>query len=255
MNSPIPYFGGKSRMAAAIIERIPQHKTYAEVFGGAAWVLFKKPASAAEILNGLDRRLMNFYRAAKHHPEALAEEIAGLQPGRDLFCLFREEIDRPLLTDIQRAALYYYIQRFAFAGRPGKPTLATGPNRPLRCRAEMARRVIPLAAERLKEVMLESLSWERFIKLYDSPDTFFFIDPPYLGHHEYRHNLKEADYVELADMLKQIKGKFLMCHADGKIRNYVKGLNLEPVVVPYSTRQLAKGQPQAIGQELLISNY
>ena len=242
-------------MAAAIIERIPKHKTYAEVFGGATWVLFKKPPSTAEVLNDLDRHLMNFYRVAKHHPEALAEEISTLQPGRDLFYLFREELDRPLLTDVQRAALYYYVQRHAFAGRPGKPTLATSHSRPVRCRAEVARRIIPTVADRLKEVMLENISWERFIKLYDSPDTFFFVDPPYLGHHEYRHNFKEADFAELAEMIKQINGKFLMTHTDGKIGNYFKGLRMEPIMVPYSTRQLTKGQPQAIGHELLISNY
>ena len=103
MNSPIPYFGGKSRAAAAIIERLPEHKTYAEVFGGAAWSLFKKPPSRVEILNDLDRRLMNFYRVTKYHLEPLVEEIAGLQPGRDFFYLLREELERPTLTDIQRA--------------------------------------------------------------------------------------------------------------------------------------------------------
>jgi len=144
-------------MAAAIIDRIPRHKTYAEVFGGAAWVLFKKTPSPAEVLNDLDRHLMNFYRVAKYHTEALAAEIATIQPGRDLFYMLREEIDRPMLTDVQRAAAYYYLQRYAFAGRPGKPTLATGPGRPVKCRAEVARRMIPQVADRLKDVMLENL--------------------------------------------------------------------------------------------------
>jgi len=65
-------------MATAIIERIPKHKTYAEVFGGAAWVLFKKAPSRVEILNDLDRSLMNFYRVSKYHLEALINEVATL---------------------------------------------------------------------------------------------------------------------------------------------------------------------------------
>ena len=174
MNSPIPYFGGKSRAAAAIIERIPSHKTYAEVFGGAAWVLFKKPPSKLEILNDLDRHLMNFYRITKHHLEPLVEEVAALQPGRDFFYHLREEIERPALTDIQRAAAYYYVQRHAFAGRPRIPSLATSPGRPVRCRAAVARRILPQVAERLKEVMLENLPWDRFIKLYDTPGDLLF---------------------------------------------------------------------------------
>lgn len=256
MNSPIPYFGGKSRMAAAIIERIPKHKTYAEVFGGAAWVLFKKPGSTLEVLNDLDRHLMNFYRVAKYHPEALAAEIAALQPGRDLFYMWREEIDRPMLTDVQRAAVYYYIQRHAFAGRPGKPTLATSHSRPVRCRAEVAKRVIPQVAERLKDVMLENIPWDRFIKLYDSPETFFFIDPPYIGHREYRHNFKEDDFRQLAVIMHKIKGMFLMSHTDcEKIRSCFSKFNVSEIEIPYSTRQLTKGEPAMIGREVLISNY
>ena len=256
MNSPIPYFGGKSRMAQAIIHRIPKHKTYAEVFGGAAWILFKKPPSRVEALNDLDRHLMNFYRIAKYHLEPLVAEVATLQPGRDLFYLLREELERPTLTDIQRAAAYYYVQRSAFSGRPKSPSLATSPSRPIRCRAAVARKILPQVAERLKEVMLENLPWDRFIKLYDTPETFFFVDPPYLGHTEYRHNLKCDDFGLLADCLTSIKGKFLMTHTDSPdIRGLFSGMRFEEVELPYTAQQMTQGQKRRIGHEVLISNY
>lgn len=38
--SPLAWLGGKSKLADRIIERFPAHKTYCEVFAGAAWVLF-----------------------------------------------------------------------------------------------------------------------------------------------------------------------------------------------------------------------
>jgi len=157
MNAPFPYFGGKSRLAAAIIARMPPHKTYAEVFGGAAWILFKKPPSTLEVLNDLDRHLMNFYRVAKHHPEALAAEIAGLQPSRELFYTLWTKIDRPMFTDVQRAAAYYYVQKCSFAGRPVSPSLGTGPGRPPRCRRVIANKVLPLVSDRVQSVMIENL--------------------------------------------------------------------------------------------------
>jgi DNA adenine methylase len=256
MNSPIPYFGGKSRLAASIIDRFPKHKTYAEVFGGAAWVLFKKAPSQVEVLNDLDRHLMNFYRVTKYHPDALADEVAGLQPGRDVFRHLREELERPAMTDIQKAAAYYYVQRQAFAGRPNRPSLATSAGRPVRCRAAVARRVLPQVAERLKEVMLENLAWERFLKLYDTPDTFFFVDPPYIGHNEYRHNLTPAGFEALAAALKNLKGRFLMTHTDRpEIRRLFAGLTVEAVEVAYSAHQLTKGHARQVGREVLISNY
>lgn len=256
LNSPIPYFGGKSRLARRLIDRIPAHKTYAEVFGGAAWVLFKKPPSALETLNDLDRHLMNFYRVTKHHPEALAAELASLQPGRELFYHLRDEFERPMITDIQRAAAYYYVQRFSFAGRINKPSFGTHANRPPNCRAALFRRLIPLAAERLREVMLENLPWDRFVSLYDSPETFFFVDPPYWGHREYRHNFSPDDFGQLAARLKDIKGRFLMTHADRpEIRKLFRGLNIEAIEVPYSAKQLTPGQKSGCGQEIIITNY
>lgn len=255
MDSPIPYFGGKSRLSKIIIGRIPPHKTYAEVFGGAAWILFRKNPSRAEALNDLDRHLINFYRVCKYHLPALVEEVASLQPSRELFYCFRDEIDRPRMTDVQRAAVYYYIQRYAFSGRPKKPTLATGAGRPVRCRPAVARRVLPMVAERLKMVMLENLPWAAFIKLYDSPDTFFFVDPPYIGHSEYRHNFKIDDFTALAEVLSGLKGKFLMTHTDvPKIRDLFSGFNVEGVQASYSAQQMTT-QKSLIGHELLITNY
>jgi len=243
-------------MASAIINRIPTHKTYAEVFGGAALILFRKEPSAFETLNDLDRHLMNFYRVARHHLEPLIDEVAALQPSRDFFYALRDELDRPTMTDIQRAAAYYYVQRYAFAGRPEKPTLATSPGRPVRCRASAARKILPLVADRLKNVMLENLSWERFIKLYDTQDTFFFVDPPYLGHDEYRHNLTKSDFEALAASLKALKGRFLMTHTDSqKIRSLFDGLNIEAIEISYSTNKLTAGHKCLIGKEVLISNY
>lgn len=243
-------------MASAIIERIPTHKTYAEVFGGAAWILFKKGPSTLEALNDLDRHLMNFYRVCKHHLEALIEEVATLQPSRELFYLLREDIDRPAMTDIQRAAAYFYIQRQAFAGRPKMPSLATHPGRPINCRQAVARRILPLVAERLKAVMLENLPWDRFLKLYDSPETFFFIDPPYIGHNEYRHNFKKDDFEALAAALKTMKGRFLMTHTDSpEIRVLFAGLDVETIEVSYSVNKLSQGQKRLVGREVLICNY
>jgi DNA adenine methylase len=256
MNSPLPYFGGKSRMAQAIINHIPKHKTYAEVFGGAAWILFRKPPAQVEILNDLDRHLMNFYRVTKYHLESLVSEVAALQPGRDIFYMLREELDRPTLTDIQRAAAYYYIQKQAFAARPNKPSYATGPNRSPGFKPATARKILPMVAERLQSVVLENLPWERFINLYDSPETFFFIDPPYIGHNEYRHSLKREDFSFLAKVLGGIEGKLLLTHTDtDEIKTIFKGFNFEPIEVGYSAGNLSGGQKRMPGKEVFISNY
>ena len=62
MNSPLAYIGGKSRLSKIIIDAIPAHKTYVEVFAGGAWVFFRKEPSAVEVINDLDKELVSFYR-------------------------------------------------------------------------------------------------------------------------------------------------------------------------------------------------
>ena len=72
MRGPLPYIGGKSRLASQIIAMIPTHKTYVEVFSGGAQVLFHKEASDVEVLNDLDGEIVNFFRVCQlHHPELI----------------------------------------------------------------------------------------------------------------------------------------------------------------------------------------
>ena len=56
------WIGGKSQLAKRIIESMPEHQCYCEVFAGAAWVLFRKPESAVEIINDRSSDVINLGR-------------------------------------------------------------------------------------------------------------------------------------------------------------------------------------------------
>ena len=105
---------------------------------------------------------------------------------------------------------------------------------------------------------MENLPWEKFIALYDTPQTFFFIDPPYMGHTEYRHNLKMEDFDRLAAALKSLQGKFLLTHTDQpEIRALFKGrgFKVETVELLYTAPIKAKSDKTRQGHEVLITNY
>jgi len=61
MDSPIKWVGGKSLLSSEIVKLMPEHDHYVEVFGGAAWVLFRKRTSHFETYNDLDKDLFNFW--------------------------------------------------------------------------------------------------------------------------------------------------------------------------------------------------
>jgi DNA adenine methylase len=253
MKSPIPYIGGKSKLADTIIEMIPEHRAYCEVFAGAAWVFFRKPPSKFEMINDLDSALVTFYRVLQNHLEEFLKQFKWLLSSREFFEDFKAQIEAPGLTDIQRAARYYYLQRHAFAGRTNR-TRSFGSN-PLKApRINLLRMEEELSAVHLRliGVTIENRPWDQFIKYADRPETFFYLDPPYWKRKDYRHNLSPQDYEFMADILANIKGKFLLSIDDRKeTRDIFRAFQIKPVSVTYTANSMNAQQ----GKELLISNY
>lgn len=117
MDSPLTYVGGKSKLSAEIISLIPDHKIYCEVFAGAGWVFFRKDPSKSEVLNDLDSDLISFYRVLQNHLEEFLKQFKWLLQSREQFEDWKSQLDGRGLTDIQKAARYYYLQRLCFGGR------------------------------------------------------------------------------------------------------------------------------------------
>lgn len=117
MNSPLPYIGGKSKLADTIIKMVPEHTAYCEVFAGAAWVFFRKERSKYEVINDLDGDLISFYRVLQNHLEEFTKQFRWILSSREWFEDFKSQQESKGLTDIQRSARYYYLQRHCFGGR------------------------------------------------------------------------------------------------------------------------------------------
>ena len=102
LNAPIKWVGGKFKLRKRIVELIPEHSCYVEVFGGAGWILFAKEPSDVEIWNDLESELVNFYRVIKERPEEFYETFEMTLVSREEFERCRY-IDVEELDEIQRA--------------------------------------------------------------------------------------------------------------------------------------------------------
>ena len=72
--APFPWFGGKSRAAPLIWDRLGAVDNYVEPFAGSLAVLLGAPRIArTETINDLDGFVANFWRAVGKDPEAVAE--------------------------------------------------------------------------------------------------------------------------------------------------------------------------------------
>lgn len=113
--------------------------------------------------------------------------------------------------------------------------------------------------KRIRNVMIECLDFKEIIKKYDSEQTFFFIDPPYVGREKfYLGGFSEKDHRELAELLRNIKGKALVSYyPDPLILELYEGWRRKEVDALVGTPVLKaeKGQKKKKETELFLMNY
>lgn len=247
------WIGGKSRLVETLLPRIPPHKTYVEVFAGAAWLLFRKPPSRGEVINDINHELVTLYRVVQHHLPELLRQFEWALVSREEFNRLLQT-DPRTLTDVQRAARFYYLMRGAFGSKLVGQTFGVGKNTKPRFNPETVAATLAQARERLKHVFIENLGYEACIKRLDSPDTFFYIDPPYWGCEDYygKGLFNKGDFTKLRDLLAAAKGKWLVSINDApEIRELFKDYEIEEVATKYSVND---SKPLDV-RELLIRNY
>jgi DNA adenine methylase len=250
VNAPIKWLGGKSRLRKQIIERIPEHTCYVEVFGGAAWVLFGKETSKVEVYNDIDGELVNFFRIIKTAHKAFVQAYDWILVSRRLFKDFintsPDELD-----EVQRAVRFYYIIKCSFGGEWKSPGFGCGKTMKPAINLETLCEVITRVHSRLKRVLIEEDDFETILKRYDGPETVFYLDPPYYDVSGYRYNLKYEDYERLREVLNTVEGKFLMSINDHEaMREVYRDFTIEEVEVLYTL-----GKKKYVAGELLVRNY
>lgn len=76
LQAPFPWFGGKSRVADVIWERLGAVNNYVEPFFGSGAVLLSRPdVRGTETINDKDRFVANFWRAVSADPDAVARWV------------------------------------------------------------------------------------------------------------------------------------------------------------------------------------
>jgi DNA adenine methylase len=211
MDSLIPWVGGKRLLRERISHFIPSDITaYIEAFGGAGWVLFYKDRWAeVEVYNDKDSRLINLFKIAKFHPEALEKEMALLPHSREFF---KDFLKQEGLTDIQRAARFFFLVKRSFGAKASN--FGTGAKSNAAKSNENMIASIEDISHRLDRVVIENLDYKDIFKTYDNPNSFFFLDPPYRYGAQY--DVGRMNYEEFLNDINKLKGKFLLTIDDCK---------------------------------------
>lgn len=250
MKPPIPRMGGKSKLRKTILERIPEHTCYVEPFFGAGWVYFGKAPSKVEVINDIDKELINMFRMIKYHAPEIERVLEYEFSGRDMFEGYKH-CTVEYLTEIQRAVRFLYLISQSFAGK-GETFGYGTTSKP--APQIFYQGVLRDIKERLRNTYVENKSFEDIIKRYDRPHSFFFCDPPYFETAGYGNEFGEQEHLLLGETLSQIKGKFMVTINDHpKVREWYKDFNIEEVQVLYSIAKEQKARKEY--GELIITNY
>jgi len=254
MSSPIvPWMGGKRRLADRLIPLFPPHECYVEVFAGGAALYFMRPQAApVEVLNDINGELVSLYRVVQNHLEEFVRQFKWALSSRQIFEW--QKMTRPeTLTDIQRAARFFYLQHHAFAGKVSGQTFGTATTGPainlLRIEENLS-----AAWQRLAGTYVENLPWLECAERYDRAHTFHYMDPPYWKTAGYGVDFPFENYERMADFMRRCKGRVMVSindHPD--IRRVFKGFRIESVDIRYSVSNRREGATADSGELIIIS--
>lgn len=248
----VPWIGGKRRLAKHILPLFPAHTCYVEPFCGAAALYFLKTPSKIEVINDINGELVNLYRVVKHHLEEFVRQFKWALVSRQIY-KWLQDTPEETLTDIQRAARFYYLQKQAFGGKVAEHTFGTSTTSAPRFNLLRIEEELSMAHLRLSRTLIEHLDWHQCIERYDRPHTLFYCDPPYWGTEGYGVEFGLENYDHMAELARSTKGKMIISVNDIPVmRQAFNGLNMQSVDISYNLKVTGKPSPK---KELVICNF
>lgn len=214
------WYGGKYSHLDFLMPLLPADAThFCDVFGGSAAVLLNMKPYPVETYNDIDSDLVNFFRTLRNQRAKLIQAI-GLTP------FSREELTLACqrtsgISDLERARRFFIRARQTRTGLAQTSSQGRWAHCVLTSRAGMAGAVsrwlgsvdgLAEIAQRLLRVQVENAPAIEVIQRYDSPETLFYLDPPYVhssrgDRSTYRYEMTDDDHRELAKQLNKIRGR------------------------------------------------
>ena len=164
--------------------------------------------------------------------------------------LFRSET----LTDVQRAARFFYLQKLCFGAKVEGQTFGVATTSSQAINLLRIEEQLSAAHLRLSQVVIEQMDWQACIQRYDRAHTLFYCDPPYYQTEGYGVDFGLVQYDMLADLLRSMKGKAIVSVNDiPEMRLAFKGLTQRRLSIRYSVGASAESRREK--GELLIRNW
>ena len=229
-------FGGKKTKSAEIIREFKEHRVYVEAFLGSGAIFFEKEKSVISVLNDLDPAIYNIFEGAKTHSQSFDEKEWSWIPDRQKWDLFRKNIEQDLLSDpLEKIYQSLYFIRHSWSGLGQSFTPTRWKNN------ETYKIKLGDYKEKLTNTIISKQDYKAVIERFDSPNTLFYLDPPYEIAITKKYYEYQKDLISKALLLGRAtitapkgSGKTLI------MAGLVKSLKNKKMVILFNTKQLLK---------------
>ena len=259
MRTPLSYYGGKQQLATRILGMIPEHRIYCEPFCGGAAIFFAKEPSRVEIINDTNGEIINFYEVLKRDFPALEREIEISLHSRKQHRQAAVIYENPDMFDrVKRAWAVWMLANGSYGcmlnGGFGYDRTGGTSKKLANKRADFK---VDYAI-RLQQVQIECCDALRIIQSRDTPDTFFYLDPPYVGSDQGHYDgYTQMDFDALLGLLEAIQGRFLLSSfRNANLTKFTRRKGWHTVEIRLSS-SMTHGQGRAVRDkvEVLTANY
>ena len=231
MTKFLSYYGGQKNIVSRLLQLMPEHRVYVEVFGGSATMLFTKPLAHVNVYNDLDGELVNLFRQIRDKPLELIRKMPAYSRKewintRIHFAWVNHAREGKQYKDpVERAARFFFLLSSSFNRIPR--AFNTGAYGNLASSYYNKVKAMFFCCSVLQKVTLENRDFRKLIPKHDSEQTLFFLDPPYYDVHYYTYSFKEQDHIDLRYVLHNIKGKFMLTYnKHARIEELYKGCRI-----------------------------
>jgi len=245
LTSPLCRIGRKKPIQNKVISQSPKDfSIYVEPFVGSGDIFFAfnfDPTKVKSYINDKDTDISTAFKIMKSNPN-----ISNIDKFKGKSVEAVQSFVNGSHTGLDRLAQIIYKLCGTF-GTTGKGKIYKNPN------IEPKLRKMPKYAEYLSNTTISNGDYKSLFS-HDSPNTFFYLDPPY---EKSKGLYKDAviDYKQMADRLKKLKGKFLLSINDSvEIRETFKDFKISGISVEGGGQ---KGTDVGVKtrKELFIKNY
>lgn len=208
----VPYLGEKSKFSNFIKPNIPTDiKTYVEPFGGMFGIFFSLDfAKFKDVnfiyndVNYLNYNLFNYLR----YDNSFISKIKNISVDKNKYLDSLKSIT--LNHDkLQLAIDWLIVLCCSSPYEVGKDSWRNDSEFEI---FKLKFKAYKYHLDKVNDI--HNLDYKEVIEKYDSPSTFFYVDPPYMGRekHYINHSFNSESHIELSKILNSIKGKFLLSY-------------------------------------------